>query len=323
MKKLFLLISILALSLIFIGCSRQDDITLDSNQPPTQTSKDKIKVVTSFSMIEDMTKEIGGKHVEVTNLVPIGTDPHEYEPKPDDMKDIARSDLVLYNGLNLEGGNKGWLSKVLDTTDYSKQNAVEVAKDVKPMYIGDKENKEVNPHAFIDPYVGEKMVKTITTSLIEKNPKNKEYFKKKEKNYLKELHKIEHDYDKQIKGIPKRDKIFVTSEQAFQYLTTRYNLKEGYIWAIDTEENGSPEQIKNLVKFIHKNKPPVLFVESNVDKRPMETVSSESNIPIYKQPIYSDEIGKKGEEGDTYLSYLRYNLKVITQGLTSSDKHYE
>src|SRR5699024_3648038 len=320
MKKLVLLILTLILSVIFVGCSREDDITLKSNHPPTQTDKDQIEVITSFSMIEDMTKSIGGKHVKVTNLVPIGTDPHDYEPKPDDMKDIARSDLILYNGLNLEGGDKGWLAKVLDTTDYQKRNAVAVSKDVKPMYIGDEDNKEVNPHAFIDPYVREKMVKAITSSLIQKNPEHEAYFKKNEARYLKSLHEIERDYDKKLNSISKANNVFVTSEQAFQYVTSRYNLKEGYIWAIDTEENGSPEQIKNLVQFIHRNKPPVLFIESNVDKRPMETVSTESNVKIYPKPIYSDEIGKKGEDADTYLSYLRYNLEVISDGLNSKNK---
>lgn len=319
MKNLVGSVLVLTISLILAGCSGQDDVTLESGKPPTETDADVVKIVTSFSMIEDMAADIGGEHAEVINLAPIGTDPHEYEPKPDDMKNIARSDLVFYNGLNLEGGDKGWLSKVLNTTDYPVRNAVELTRDVEPLYIGDKDNKEVNPHAFIDPHVGEKMIRTITDTLVEKNPKNKEYFRKNEEEYLKELHQIEKDYDEQMSSIPGEDRVFVTSEQAFQYLTTRYHLKEGYIWAIDTEENGSPEQIKNLVQFIGENEPPVLFVESNVDTRPMETVSRESNVPIYEKPLYSDEIGKKGEEGDTYLSYLKYNLEVITDGLTTNE----
>ena len=148
-----------------------------------------------------------------------------------------------------------------------------------------------------------------------KQPNDMEKIKENEKAYLKKLHNIEDDYEKQLGDIPKKDRVFVASEQAFQYLTDRYDLKEGYIWAIDTDENGSPEQIKDLVKFIDKNEPSHLFVESNVDKRPMETVSKESGVSIYKKPIYSDEISKEGGVADTYLKYLEYNLDVLTDGL--------
>jgi len=97
-------------------------------------------------------------------------------------------------------------------------------------------------------------------------------------------------------------------------MTERYGLEEGYIWAIDTEENGSPEQMKSLLAFLEETPAPVLFVETNVDKRPMETISKESGIDIFGE-IFSDEIGDPGEEGDTYVKYLQYNIDVIYEGL--------
>ena len=112
---------------------------------------------------------------------------------------------------------------------------------------------------------------------------------------------------------------FIASEFAFQYMTDRYHLNEGYIWAIDTDETGTPDQIQNAIQFVKENKPKVLFVESNVDTRPMETVSNETGVPIYKTPIFSDEIGKKGEPGDTYLKFLEHNLKHIYTGLTQGN----
>src|SRR5690625_7921400 len=96
--------------------------------------------------------------------------------------------------------------------------------------------------------------------------------------------------------MPEEERILITSERAFQYLADRYGLKEGYIWSVDTEENGTPEQITSLIEFIKENEPPVLFVESNVDTRPMETVSKESGVAIFEDPLFSDEIGKQGEE---------------------------
>ncbi|EHJ08338.1 metal ABC transporter solute-binding protein, Zn/Mn family [Staphylococcus simiae] len=314
MKKLVLFTTLIALLLILVACGNEPKSKVSTGE----VDKDKIQVVTSFSMLEDMAKKIGGKHVDVHNLAPIGTDPHEYEPKPEDIKHIEKADLILYNGLNLEGGNKGWLAKAMKTTNYPTENAIETGKKIKPQYLKDDDgHKEVNPHAFIDPHAGEVMVKATTQAFIDKNPNNKAYYKKNEAAYLKELHQIEQDYQQQLGSIPKQDRILVTSEQAFQYLTSRYDFKEGYIWPIDTEENGSPEQLKGLIRFIKQYNPKVLFIESNVDKRPMQTVSEETGVPIYHKPIYSDEIGRKGHEGDTYLSYLKYNLKVLTDGLKS------
>ncbi|PTI10467.1 zinc ABC transporter substrate-binding protein [Staphylococcus xylosus] len=319
MKKIILILATVLLTIILSACgNNQKDA--DSDDELEAVDKDKVKVVTSFSMIEDMTKEIGGEHVEVTNLVPTGTDPHDYEPQPSDIKHLSQADLVVYNGLNLEGGNQGWLSKALSSTDFSKKNAIKASEGVSPKYIKDEDgNKEVNPHAFIDPNVGGKMIKNITRSLSERNPQHKSYYEANEKEYLKKLNNIEDNYSQQLGSIPKENRVFVASEQAFQYLTDRYDLKEGYIWPIDTDENGTPNQIKDLTKFIKSNKPANLFVESNVDTRPMKTVSNETGVPIYKKPIYSDEIGKKGEQADTYLKYLEYNLDVLTDGMKNKE----
>ena len=96
----------------------------------------------------------------------------------------------------------------------------------------------------------------------------------------------------------------------------RYDMNEACIWKVDTEENGSPEQIKSLIHFIDEHNVPVLFLESNVDERPMETVSKESGVPIYEKPIYSDEIGEPGDDIDTYVKYLNYNIDIISDGLS-------
>src|SRR5699024_11555798 len=113
-----------------------------------------------------------------------------------------------------------------------------------------------------------------------------------------------------IDDSPDGRRIIITSERAFQCLADRYDLQEGYIWGIDTEENGTPEQIKNLIAFISDKDVPGLFIESNVDPRPMESVSKETGVPI-AGTLYSDEIGTRGSDADTYLSYLQHNIDVI------------
>src|SRR5699024_855102 len=100
------------------------------------------------------------------------------------------------------------------------------------------------------------------------------------------------------------------------YLADHCDLEEGYIWEIDTEENSSAEQIKSLVEYLKENEVPILYVESNVDERPMDTVSEESGVDIFEKQMYSDEIGRDGDEVDTNVKYLNYNIDVLYEGLT-------
>ncbi len=281
---------------------------------------DKLEVVTSFTIIEDLAREIGGDDVSIHNLVPTGTDPHEYEPLPKDMNKATDADILFYNGLNLEGGDNGWFHKMVESVNQDTDNVCSLTNRIEPMYITDDEGKEeeINPHAFISPKAGIKMAEDMRDCLVEKDPEKKENYEKRAEEYLTRLKEIEEEYQQKINDIPEEDRILVTSERAFQYLANDYGLEEGYIWAIDTEETGSSKQINSLVSFIEENDVPVLFIESNVDTRPMETVSGQTGVPLSSKPIYSDEIGKSGEEADTYIKYLNYNINLIHDELNDN-----
>lgn len=280
----------------------------------------KLQIISSFSILSEMAQEVGKDSVRVHNLVPVGTDPHEYQLTPEDIKFATSADLLLYNGLNLEGGATGWFAKMVQSLGIDQHKVFSATKDVPPKYLSKKGKKEVNPHAFIDPNVGLSMVQNIRDALISVDPKNAQYYQKNAQVYSDSLRDIEKEYRQKFAAIPKEDRVFIASEQAFQYLLETYDFKEGFIWAIDTEENGSPEQIKKAINFVRANQPKVLFIESNVDPRPMETVSKGTGVPIYHPAIYSDELGKPGQEADTYLKYLHYNLKHISAGLTPTLK---
>lgn len=310
--QLVKILTITMIGLLLVACGNEEDTSIKEGN-----SEDTLNVVSSFSLLSDMIESIGGEYVNVHNLVPIGTDPHEYEPLPEDIKAASDADLLFYNGVNLEGGENGWFFKLVRSVEQSEDNIVEASEGVEPMYIADEEgNQEVNPHAFLSPKVGIQMAENIREALIEHIPENAEYFEQNAADYLKQLQEIDEEYAEGINSIPEENRIFMASEQAFQYMTKEYGLKEGYIWAVDTDENGSPDQIRQAIEFVKENQPKVLFVESNVDRRPMETVSSETGVAIYEQPILSDEIGKPGEAGDTYIKYLEYNLDVILNGLS-------
>lgn len=314
MKKMFKWFTLATLAVLLLAACGNDDKT--SNKKSDDDGK--LKVVTSFTIIEDLAREIGGDDVAIHNLVPTGTDPHEYDPKPNDIKKASDADILFYNGLNLEGGKKGWFFKMIDSTGQDEKKVFSLTENVEPLYIGgeDGHEEEINPHAFIDPAVGIKMAQDMRDAFIKVDPDNKSAYEKRASDYLERLTKIEKEYEERINDIPKEDRTLVTSERAFQYMAKHYGLKEAFIWEIDTEENGSPKQIKNLVNYIKDNEVPVLFVESNVDQRPMKTVSKESGVPIAEKPIYSDEIGKKGDKVDTYMKYLQYNIDLMHDELS-------
>src|SRR5699024_10772908 len=205
----------------------------------------------------------------------------------------------------------GWFAKMMDSVNQDWDVAFKVSEGVEPMYLTSEDGKdeEINPHAFLDPVVGIQMAENIRDAFIKVDPDHKETYESNAKTYLEVLEKIDEEYTEKINEIPEENRILVTSERAFQYMANRYGLKEGYIWAIDTEENGSQEQITSLIEFIQENNPPVLFLETNVDPRPMETVSSETGVEIFGG-IFSDEIGSPGEDGDTYVKFLKYNIET-------------
>lgn len=295
---------------------------------------DKLNVVTSFSVIEDMARQIGGEHVNVYNLVPVGQDPHEYELRPADTTHAQDADLLISSGMNLEGGEDGWISRLMSAVNLDASQHLEATRGIMPLYISDgveqgeaadadaggdadadgQGEDEVNPHVFVDPANGVKMAENIAEALIRADPAHAAEYRANRDAYVGRIDELAARYDELFAGVAERDRIIVTSERAFQYLAKRYRLAEGYIWLIDTEDAGSPEQLKRAVDFVREHRPRALFVETNVNQRPMETVAEETRVPI-AGTLYSDELGAPGTPAGTYIGFLEHNLESLTRGL--------
>lgn len=282
----------------------------------SETTNDKVQAIATFSIIHDIVTEIGGDLVDVHSMVPIGTDPHEYDPLPEDIKKASNADVLFYNGLNLEGGEQGWFFKLVENVNADDNKVFELMKGIEPLYLtsADGNEKEVNPHAFLDPNVVIQMTENARDALIEVDSDNQAKYEENADKLLDQLQALDQDYQTKIAEIPEENRVLVTSERAYQYMAKRYGLEEGFIWEIDTEENGTPAQIKALVKFIQDHKVPALFVETNVDGRPMETVSNETGIPIAAK-LFSDELGRPGSDGSTVIDFLQHNIDTIHEHL--------
>lgn len=293
--------------LLLAGCG-----TKDEERSASDDSK-KTSVVATNSIIADMVKEVGAGQVSVKSLVPVGTDPHEYEPLPEDIKQASEADVVFYNGLNLETGN-GWFNKLMETADKKEnEDYFAVSKEVEPIHLTGN-TKQEDPHAWLNISNGILYVNEIQHVLSEKDPENKESYQKNADAYIKQLEELDTTAKDAFADIPNEKKLLVTSEGAFKYFSKAYDLTAAYIWEINTESQGTPEQVKQVVEKVRASKVPSLFVETSVDKRSMERLSKEVNLLIYSE-LYTDSLAKKGAPGDSYYKMMKWNLEKIHEGL--------
>ena len=309
MKKCRFLVLLL---LAFVGLA-----ACSSQKSSTETGSSKLNVVATNSSIADITKNIAGDKINLHSIVPVGQDPHEYEPLPEDVKKTSQADLIFYNGINLETGGNAWFTKLVENAK-KKENKdyYAVSEGVDVIYLeGQSEKGKEDPHAWLNLENGIIYAKNIAKRLSEKDPANKETYEKNLKAYVEKLSALDKEAKEKFNNIPEEKKMIVTSEGCFKYFSKAYNVPSAYIWEINTEEEGTPDQIKTLVEKLRKTKVPSLFVESSVDDRPMKTVSKDTNIPIYAK-IFTDSVAEKGEEGDSYYSMMKYNLEKIAEGLS-------
>lgn len=255
--------------------------------------------------------------MDIHSLAPIGSNPHEYDPLPEDVKKTTDADAVFYNGLNLEAGNS-WFNKLMETTGKTGEDAPVflMSENVEAMYLTTegKEGEE-DPHAWLDISNGIQYAENARDGLIEVDPENKEVYEKNAEEYIAELQDLHDEALAQFEEIPEEERVLVTSEGAFKYFSDAYDFQAEYIWEINQENQGTPDQITRIVDLINEKQITGLFLETSIDARSMEAVSSETDVPI-RGKVFTDSLAEPGEDGDSYISMMEWNIKTIKEGLT-------
>ncbi|WP_206166730.1 manganese ABC transporter substrate-binding lipoprotein MntC [Mammaliicoccus sciuri] len=300
MKKLFM--PLLAIIVLLCACNA------------TSSNEDKhLKIVTTNSILADMTKEVTKSDAKVTSIVPIGQDPHEYEIKPKDVKALTDADVIIYNGFNLESGN-GWFEKALEQAGkkVSDKNVIQATEDVTPIYLkgGEGDKNKIDPHAWLSIENGIKYVNTIEKHLSDIDKDHSKQFKDNAEKYTNKLDKLHQKMMTAFNDIPEDKRAFITSEGAFKYFAKSYHITPGYIWEINTEKQGTPDQMKQAIKFVKDHDLKSLVVETSVDKKSMQTLAEETNLNI-KDEVFTDSIGKKDSKGNSYYNMMEHNAEAI------------
>ena len=274
-------------------------------------SENKLLVVSTSTIIADMTEKIGGDEIEHQGIIKPGADPHIYEPVPTDSVAFEKADLIIYNGYNLEPA----LIKLMNAAGIKAQKLA-VGEKVKPLQNLGKGELVPDPHVWGDAENGIVMVKGIRDALIELSPEDKEVFMENAAKLVEELGQVDIWIMEQIGTIPEGQRRLVTTHDAFEYYAKAYGLEmTGTLIGMSTEEQPSAQTLKNLVEEIKKTGVPAIFAETTINPKLITTVAEEAGVKLAPRELYSDSIGAPGSEGDSYTKMLVSNTQTIVEAL--------
>jgi ABC-type Zn uptake system ZnuABC Zn-binding protein ZnuA len=268
-------------------------------------------VVSSASIFADIASAIGDTLIESVSIVPIGGDPHIYEPTPGDVQLLNKADLILQNGLTFEG----WISDLIKNSG-SEGSVVTITEGIVPIRSEMHQNA-VDPHAWMDPVNGKVYAHNIQAALLKLLPEHHEQIRLRFEAYLEQLEQLDQYVRDQISRIDSSKRILITSHDAFQYYGRRYGLRLESVLGTSTDADVKTSDMVRLNEVIRSTNVPAVFIESTINPKLINQVASDNNIVIGGK-LFSDSLGDPTSPAGTYLGMIRHNTDVIVQGLTST-----
>lgn len=270
---------------------------------------EKMKVVTTFTVIADIARNVAGDAADVESITRPNAEIHEYSPTPGDLLRAQDADLVLYNGLNLELWFERFFRNLRDVP------SVVVTEGVEPMGISEGPySGKPNPHAWMSPANALIYVENIRAAFAERDPANAEIYAANAKAYKAQIEATAAPIRERLGAIPEQHRWLVTSEGAFSYLARDFGLKELYLWPINADAQGTPQQIKKVIDLVREYKIPAVFSESTVSADPAQQVARETGSQ-YGGVLYVDSLSDETGPVPTYLDLLRVTTETIAAGL--------
>jgi manganese/iron transport system substrate-binding protein len=274
-----------------------------------QPEGDKFKAVTTFTVIADMARNVAGDAAVVESITKPGAEIHNYQPTPRDILKAQDANLILWNGLNLEQWFEKFFQNLKDVP------SVVVSEGVAPMSIGEGPySGKPNPHAWMSPSDALIYVDNIRDAFVKYDAKNAETYKANAEAYKKKITDAIAPIRAELEAIPAEQRWLVTSEGAFSYLARDFGLKEVFLWPINADQQGTPQQVRKVIDTVKRENIPVVFSESTVSSKPAEQVARETGAK-YGGVLYVDSLSDVNGPVPTYIDLLRVTSDTIAGGL--------
>lgn len=273
------------------------------------SANEKPRVLTTFTVLADIVKNVAGDKAEVESITKPGAEIHGYEPTPGDIVRMQSADIVLDNGLNLER----WAEKLYENTKNVPH--LTLSEGVTPLPIAEGPYKDKpNPHAWMSPRNALVYTDNIAKALTQIDPANKTAYEQNAENYKAQLREIDAKLKNGLSSLPANNRYLVSCEGAFSYLIKDYGLKELYLWPINADAQGTPQQIKHVIEEVKVNAIPAVFCESTVSSKAQEQVGQEAGAR-FSGVFYVDSLSGADGPTPTYLKLLEYNVSTLLKGL--------
>jgi manganese/iron transport system substrate-binding protein len=270
----------------------------------------KKRIVTTFTIIQDMAQNVAGDAAIVESVTKPGAEIHGYEPTPQDIVKAQRADLVLWNGLNLERWFERFFGNLRNVPSAVLSEGIEPIGIDEGPYQG-----RPNPHAWMSPRNAVIYVENIRKALVKIDPANAAIYDANAKAYSAKFAALETMVRTELEKIPADQRWLVTSEGAFPYLARNFGLKELFLWAVNADQQGTPQQVQKVIDGVRKNRIPVVFSESTVSDKPARQVARETGAR-YGGVLYVDSLTAASGPAPTYLKLMEYNARTIVKGFT-------
>jgi len=294
-----------ALMAVIGGLGPASPLLAQGSQP---RSGKPFRVVTTFTVIQDIARNVAGTSALVESITKPGAEIHDYQPTPLDIVKAQGADLVIWNGMNLERWFEMFFQNVKDVP------SIVASEGVQPMGIGEGPySGKPNPHAWMSPSNALIYVENIRKGLAGYDPDNAETYGKNAADYAARIKAIDEPLRKRLAAIPEAQRWLVTSEGAFSYLARDYGMRELYLWPINADQLGTPKQIRRVIDLVREQGIPVVFSESTVSDKPARQVAKETGAR-YGGVLYVDSLSEAGGPVPSYLKLLEVTVETIARG---------
>lgn len=281
---------------------------------PESHAADKIKVVTTFTILADIASNVAGDAAEVVSVTKPGAEIHNYQPTPKDIGRTRNADLILWNGLNLEL----WFEKFL--TRLGDVPSAVISEGVEPLSIGSGPyDGQPNPHAWMSPKDTLFYVDNIEIALSSVDPGNANTYASNAAAYKQQIQAVTEPLREKLAELNDDQRWLVTSEGAFSYLARDFDLKELYLWPINADSQGTPQQVRQVIDSVRENNIPAVFSESTVSPKPSQQVARETGAH-YGGVLYVDSLSEQNGPVPTYLDLLQVTTNTIVEGIIAGSE---